>query len=70
MKLYQVTFDTNLITLIAENEDSAKQILLDTDDCFFREGDSLFFQFPDESIKCELNEINMNESSIIQWESH
>ena len=70
MKLYQVTFDTNLITLLAEDHDSAKQLLLDTDDSFFREGESLFFQFPGESIECEFTEINMNEGSVIQWESH
>jgi hypothetical protein len=70
MKLFQVIFDTNLITLLAENQDSAKQLLLDMDDGFFRKEETLFYQFPEESIECEIEEVDLNESKVIQWESH
>jgi hypothetical protein len=70
MKLFQVIFDTNLITLLAENQDSAKQLLLDMDDGFFRKEETLFYQFPKESIECEIEEVDLNESKVIQWESH
>ena len=74
MKLYQVNYDTVLITLFAYDEDDMLDLLneeIDKDAFYFNENNVLFYTgFDlDEDYECNYREVEV-ERSVLQFESH
>jgi len=69
MKIYQVMFDTILITALAESKEDFIDLLMDEDDGYDLKDGELFYDFGGPIVECFISEVEM-ERGIIQSESH
>lgn len=69
-RVFQVSVDTILITLIAENESVIFDYLVQSDSSFFEENGEIFIDFGDDCHeKCEITDVT-DKLGVIQYESH
>ena len=70
MEIYQIQIDTMLLTIIAESETNAFELLKEKDDNVYIENGVYKYKWSDDYIEdFSINKIEMKEG-IIQWESH
>lgn len=70
MKIYQVSFDASLVTVIADDITELQNILIEAEeDVFVLKNNKIFWQIDDYSEECTIEDIT-NNRGIIQWESH
>jgi len=70
MKIYQIQIDTMLLTIIAENEMKAFNLLKSKDDRAYIENGIFKYKWDETYIEdFTIDEVPLKES-IIQWESH
>jgi len=69
MKIYQVSFDTVFMTVLAESKKELFNILMLEDDGFDLKDGELFYDFGGPIVECFISEVEMQQG-IIHSESH
>jgi len=70
MEIFQVNYDTSMVTLIVKDEKEIFHFLSEEDDNFYIKDEKLFYKWSDDySEECEISNVT-SERGIIQWESH
>lgn len=71
LQLYQITFDTTVITLLAKDMNQLFEMLKEKDKNFFREKDRIFYSWgKDYTDECDIYPVTMKIPIVLQWESH
>ena len=69
-KVYTTRVDTIMVTCVASDLEDLYSFLLDVDDRFFIKDNELYFDFDSIQMKCTTEEISLDETKLIQFESH
>lgn len=70
MKVIQVSFDTSLITVIIDDNDSLIEILTETDESFKEIRGKLCYEYSEDYLEeCLVTDVT-NQRGVIQFESH
>jgi len=72
MNLYQITFDTTTITVLARNYQELLKILQEEDDSFVSiMGDNLQYEWDEDTVdSCHIHIVDITNPHIVQWEQH
>lgn len=70
MKVIQVSFDTSIVTVIIDDNDSLIEILIDEDDSFKEINGNICYEFDEDCIiECVVKDVT-NYRGVIQFDSH
>ncbi len=69
MKVYQITFDSCLITAILDDTESLFTYLIKEDDAFSEVDGKIFYDWGSFKEECHVEDMT-SQRGIIQWESH
>ena len=71
MRLFQVTFDTSTVIVLAINHAQLYAILRDLDDKYVLKAGIIFYQWDKDTIdKCDIKVINQTEAGIVSAVAH